>query len=37
MTAKIVVTVLGLALLFFVNWYFLLSKNSRGKKGELNK
>jgi plastocyanin domain-containing protein len=26
MTAKIIVTVLGLALIVFVNWYFLFSR-----------
>jgi plastocyanin domain-containing protein len=29
MLAKIVVTVVGLALIVFVNWYFLLSRRKR--------
>jgi plastocyanin domain-containing protein len=29
MTAKIIVTVTGLALVIFVNWYFFLSKKKK--------
>jgi len=29
MTAKIIVTVAGLALVVFVNWYFFFSKRKR--------
>jgi plastocyanin domain-containing protein len=29
MTAKIIVTVAGLALVVFVNWYFFLSKKKK--------
>lgn len=29
MTAKIIVTVAGLALIVFVNWYFFLSKKKK--------
>jgi plastocyanin domain-containing protein len=29
MTAKIIVTIAGLALVIFVNWYFFLSKRKR--------
>jgi len=33
MTAKILVTVLGVVLIIFVNWYFLFSKKrDSGKK-----
>jgi plastocyanin domain-containing protein len=29
MTAKIIVTIAGLALVIFVNWYFFLSKRKK--------
>jgi len=29
MTAKIIVTIAGLALVIFVNWYFFLSKKKK--------
>jgi len=31
MTAKMIVTVVGLALVIFVNWYFFLSKKRRAE------
>jgi cbb3-type cytochrome oxidase subunit 3 len=37
MTTKIIVTAFGLVLLFIVSWYFLFSKNRKGKREELNK
>jgi plastocyanin domain-containing protein len=33
MLAKIVVTVAGLGLIIFVNWYFLLSRRKKSQTG----